>query len=82
MATRLEHLRAMVVGAEERMLSTSCSDQNFAVLGRFRSDLLSQIEELGGGEKGEAPRTGLSDFEKKLRERESTAKTPRSTKSV
>ena len=77
MATRLEHLQAMVAGAEERMLATSCTDQNFAVLGRMRADFLKQIEELGGGELAKPKETGLSDFEKRLAERESGAKSPR-----
>ena len=77
MATRLEHLQAMVAGAEERVLATSCTDQNFAVLGRMRADFLKQIEELGGGELTKPKETGLSDFEKRLAERESGAKSPR-----
>ena len=79
--TRLDHLRAMVAGAEERMLSESCSDQNFAVLGRFRADLLKQIDELGGGSSAKPKETGLSDFEKRLRERESGTKASRRAKS-
>jgi hypothetical protein len=78
--TRLDHLRAMVAGAENRMLSESCSDQNFAVLGRFRSDLLAQIADLGGETKA-TKETGLSDFEKRLAERQSATKTPRRAKS-
>ena len=76
--TRLEQLREMVEGAETRMLSDSCTDQNFAVLGRMRADFLAQIAELGGEEKP-AKETGLSDFEKRLRDRESGSKTPRRT---
>lgn len=74
--SRLEHLREMVAGAEIRMLSDSCTDQNFAVLGRMRSDFLAQIADLGG-ETAPKKETGLSDFEKRLRERESGAKAPR-----
>ena len=66
---RLDHLREMVEGAEQRMLSEACSDQNFAVLGRFRRDLLAEIEELDPSV-GERPKTGLSEFERRLRERE------------
>jgi hypothetical protein len=66
----------MVAGAEVRMLSDSCTDQNFAVLGRMRADFLAQIADLGGEEKP-AKETGLSDFEKRLAERESGAKAPR-----
>jgi hypothetical protein len=64
----------MIAGAEERMLSASCTDQNFAVLGRLRRELLLEIEELAPPERKE---TGLSDFEKRLRERESRTKGPR-----
>ena len=74
MASRLDHLQAMVAGAEERMLDTGCSDQNFAVLGRMRADFLKQIDELGGGELSKPKETGLSDFEKRLAERESSTK--------
>ena len=81
MASRLDHLQAMVAGAEERMLDEKCTDQNFAVLGRMRADFLKQIEELGGGEQAKPKETGLSDFEKRLRERESGAKAPRRAKS-
>jgi len=77
---RLDHLREMVAGAEERMLSAGCTDQNFAVLGRFRRDLLAEIHELAP-EVGQVKETGLSDFEKRLRERESGAKAPRRAKS-
>ena len=78
--TRLDHLRAMVAGAEERMLSDTCTDQNFAVFGRMRADFLAQIAELGG-EKPSEKETGLSDFEKRLAARDAGAKTPRRTKS-
>lgn len=78
--TELDHLRAMVAGAEERMLSEKCTDQNFAVLGRMRADFLRRIAELGG-EKKATKETGLSDFEKRLAERQSAPKTPRRTKS-
>lgn len=70
--SRLTHLRQMVAGAEQRMASPSCSDQNFAVLGRMRAEFLAQIEDLGGGASA-TKETGLSDFEKRLREREQRA---------
>ena len=75
--TRVDHLREMAEGAEQRMLSKTCADQNYAVLGRLRRELLAEIEELSqSGEK----RTGLSEFERKLREREGAAsKAPRRT---
>ena len=78
--SRLEHLREMVAGAETRMLADSCSDQNFAVLGRLRRDLLAELEELDPSAK-KSEGTALSEFEKRLRERESSAKSPRRTKS-
>ena len=46
--SRRAHLEAMIAGAEERMLSESCSDQNYAVLGRMRAEFLTQLEALGG----------------------------------
>jgi len=56
--TRADHLRAMVKGAEQRMLSEKCSDQNYAVLGRMRAEFLAQLEELeppkSGSESGSA----------------------------
>ena len=74
--SRLEHLMEMVEGAQDRMLSESCSDQNFAVLGRLRRELLAEIEELSPS--GAVAVTGLSEFERKLREREeSTSKASR-----
>ena len=77
---RLDQLREMVAGADKRMLSDSCTDQNFAVLGRLRSDLLAQIDEMDPDAAAEKKRTGLSEFEKKLRQRESSAKGARKTK--
>ena len=78
--SRLDHLREMVAGAEERMLSETCTDQNFAVLGRMRADFLAQIADLGGEQKP-TKETGLSDFEKRLAARESSPKTARRAKS-
>jgi hypothetical protein len=78
--TRLEHLREMVDDLRARMLVCD-SDQNFAVMARVRRELLAEIDELGGGVQVEAKETGLSDFEKRLAARESSAKTPRRAKS-
>lgn len=76
--TRLEHLREMVAGAEERMLSAGCSDQNFAVLGRLRRDLLAEIDQLDPPAEVQRPKSGLTEFERRLAEREqSAAKTSR-----
>ena len=70
--SRLTDLEWERAGLIERMESCA-SDQNYAVLGRLLVDVIKQIEELAGSvEKPKA--TGLSDFEKRLRERESGAK--------
>lgn len=76
--SRLEHLREMVAGAEERMLSGGCTDQNFAVLGRLRRDLLAEIDQLDPPAEANRPKSGLTEFERRLAEREqSSAKAPR-----
>lgn len=72
---RLADLEVMRLGLIERMEQCS-SDQNYAVLGRLLVDVLKQIEELAGPSQ-KPKETGLSDFEKRLRERESGAKAPR-----
>ena len=72
---RLADLEVMRLGLIERMELCS-SDQNYAVLGRLLVDVLKQIEELAGPSQ-KPKETGLSDFEKRLRERESGAKAPR-----
>lgn len=76
MATRLEHLQEMVDGLQRRMDACN-SDQNYAVMARVRRELLAEIDELGGGEQPAPKETGLSDFEKRLRERESGTKASR-----
>jgi len=73
---RLDDLRALREGTLARMADCS-SDQNYAILGRLLADVLKQIDELGGGEQTAPKETGLSDFEKRLAERESSAKSPR-----
>jgi len=73
---RLDDLRALREGTLARMADCS-SDQNYAILGRLLADVLKQIDELGGGEQTTPKETGLSDFEKRLAERESSAKGPR-----
>jgi hypothetical protein len=75
--SRLSDLEAVRAGLVERMESCS-SDQNYAVLGRLLVDVVKQIDELTGAG-GQAKETGLSDFEKRLRERESGTKSPRRT---
>ena len=70
---RLDDLRALREDTLAR-LANCASDQNFAILGRLLTDVLKQIDELGGAEPAAQEETGLSDFEKRLRERESSAK--------
>lgn len=78
--TRLEHLQEMVEGLEGRMKRCD-SDQNYTIMARERRSLLAEIEDLGGGVKPKPKETGLSDFERRLREREAAAKAPRRAKS-
>ena len=77
---RLEELLAVAEDTKARMAECS-SDQNFTILGRLLVDVMKQVDELGGGTKAEPKETGLSDFEKRLRDRESSAKVPRRSKS-
>ena len=77
---RLDDLTSLRDGLIERMESCE-SDQNYAVLGRLLRDIVRDIEEIAGAPAGSAKETGLSDFEKRLRDRESSAKVPRRTKS-
>ena len=70
---RLDDLEQMRSDLINRMAVCE-SDQNFSVMGRLLTDVLKQIDELGGGEKAAEKETGLSDFEKRLRERESSTK--------
>jgi hypothetical protein len=72
MASRLEDLERLREDLKVRMAETE-SAQNFAVMGRLLVDVLKQIDELGGGEQT-VKETRLSDFEKRLRARESKAK--------
>lgn len=55
-------------------LDVCVSMRDVASLSQRFMDVLKQIDELGGGEKADEKETGLSDFEKRLRERESSAK--------
>lgn len=77
---RLDDLRTLREDTVARMVQCQ-SDQNFAILGRLLVDVVKQIDELEGGEKGEPKETGLSDFEKRLRARESSTKGSRRSKS-
>ena len=76
---RLDDLRLTRDGLVERMAECT-SDQNYAVMGRLLLDVVKQIEEIEGAPAGEQKATGLSDFETRLRERESGAKAPRRAK--
>lgn len=76
--TRLSDLEWERAGILARMEACE-SDQNYASLGRLLLDVLKQIDELSAG--GQSKETGLSDFEKRLRERESGAKGSRRSKS-
>ena len=77
--SRLDDLTKLRQDTLERMAGCN-SDQNFAILGRLLADVLKQIDELGGGEMAAPKETGLSDFEKRLRERESGPKAARRAK--
>lgn len=78
--TRLDDLKNLREGLLGRLEECS-SDQNYAVLGRLLADVVKQIEELDPATAGEGPKTGLSEFERRMRERESSPKVARRTKS-
>jgi hypothetical protein len=61
-------------------LDLCASARDVASLSQRLMDVLVQIDELGGGVKSAEKKTGLSDFEKRLRDREQ-AKNPRRSKS-
>jgi hypothetical protein len=73
----LETLQALRDDLAARM-EVCTSDQNFAVLGRLLTDTLARISDLGGDEQPAPPKTGLSRFEEKLRERSSASSGSRS----
>ena len=77
---RLDDLATLRDGLLDRMAVCE-SDQNYAVMGRLLKDVVKEIDELGGGSAGEPKETGLSEFERRLRERESSAKGSRKAKS-
>lgn len=56
------------------------SARDVAALSQRLMDVLEQIDQLGGGVKPKPKETGLSDFEKRLRARQSASKAPRRTK--
>lgn len=64
-----------------RDLDDCSSSRDVASLSQRLMDVLSQIDELGGGVKEKPKETGLSEFEQRLRDRESAPKAPRRAKS-
>lgn len=70
MKARERQLREMIVDAEKRMKRADISDNDFVRLGRMRRDLLADLDEMTGGSSTGTKRTGLSEFEKKMKERE------------
>ena len=58
-------------------LDECASARDVASLSQRLMDVLKQIDELGGGVQIERKETGLSEFERRLRERESTSSSPR-----
>ena len=77
---RLDDLRNLRSDLLERM-AVCKSDQHYGTLGRLLVDVVKQIDELDPAAPADKPRTGLSEFEEKLRERESGAKASRRAKS-
>ena len=77
---RLDDLKALREGLLARLEECS-SDQNYAVLGRLLADVVKQIDGLDPAKPGDAPRTGLSEFEERMRERQSGTKASRRAKS-
>lgn len=77
--SRLKALKAL----RDRLaadLDDCSSARDVASLSQRLMDVLAQIDELGGGVKEKPKETGLSEFEKRLRDRESAPKAPRSAK--
>ena len=68
-ASRAEHLREMIAGAEKRMSSDGCSDQNYAVLGRMRAEFLAQIDEIEGAPKVARPQSVTDEFTARRKKR-------------
>ncbi len=73
---RLDDLVKVRQDTLDRLASRDVTDQNFVMLGRLLVDVVKQIDELdpaATGEKGSA----LSEFQRRLAEREATTKSPR-----
>lgn len=69
-------LRQMRTGLKRRMKTTT-SDQNYAVLGRLLLEVNDRLKDAETTATVETERTGLSEFERRLRERESSTESPR-----
>lgn len=67
--SRADHLRTMIAGAEERMSSGGCSDQNYAVLGRMRAEFLAQLDEIEGTSKGTRSQSVTDEFTARRKKR-------------
>lgn len=70
MKSRERQLREMITDAEKRMKRADISDNDYVRLGRMRRDLLTDLSELTASGASTVKRTGLSEFEKKMKERE------------
>lgn len=70
--SRVDHLREILAGLTGRMRACK-SDQNFAVMASRRMEVLAELDELDPEQVGAQPETGLSEFERKLHEREQSA---------
>lgn len=70
MKARERQLREMIIATEKRMNRADISDNDFVRLGRMRQSMLADLDELKGSAPAATQRTGLSEFEKKLKERE------------
>lgn len=78
--SRLDDLQELRAGILARLEDCS-SDQNYAVLGRLLADVVKQIDELDPQASGASAPTGLSEFERRMRERESGSKAARGARS-
>lgn len=77
-STRRDDLRALRDDLQARM-AIADSDQNFAVMGRLLVDVLKQLDE--SADSGPKEGSVLSEFQQRLKDRESGAARSRRTKS-
>ena len=70
--TREDHIEEMIEILTKRMRDDDVSDGGLAQLTKARTDLLTQLEAITG--KAPAPESGLSEFERKLNERQERRK--------